>query len=365
MRTVGTFKQDPDTGRRSLNAAQKMAASLVAGSVGLALLNRMMSGDDDDGENWYDKVPQHVRERNVVIMKSVFGGPEGEYYSLPLPYGYNVFYNLGDAAEAMINSETRGIGELSTNLTMAMLGSFSPVGVETSDNIGIGALKTITPTILTPFVQLGVNENFYGAPIYPENHGFGIPDPKSSMSRRSTKAHWKAIAEWMNEATGGSRYQSGAIDIQPDAIGHLFDFTTGSAGAFYSRTADAVKRTVVGEEVEVRNQPFLRKLQGSVGTYDDMDSFYQRRDKIGQVKNELSALRGKEAAKFRKENAGMIRMIGPTKYAEKQLKTLRKQLRLAQSGKQTKAKKARAEAIQERMDKIVDNFNKQFMKAQS
>ncbi|STJ18661.1 Uncharacterised protein [Escherichia coli] len=42
------------------------------------------------GLTGYDKVPDHVKERNLVIMKSMFGGKAGEYWSIPLPYGYNV-----------------------------------------------------------------------------------------------------------------------------------------------------------------------------------------------------------------------------------------------------------------------------------
>ncbi|RLA40703.1 MAG: hypothetical protein DRR06_17075, partial [Gammaproteobacteria bacterium] len=130
-RAMGTMKVNAD-GTKSFNMAQKFAGGLVAGSFALAMLNRFMAGDDDDGENWYDKVPQHVRERNIVLMKSVVGGAEGEYYTIPLPYGYNIFYNLGDSAEAMINSDSRGIGELAVGVSMAMLGSFSPIGFESS-----------------------------------------------------------------------------------------------------------------------------------------------------------------------------------------------------------------------------------------
>ena len=59
----------------------------------MSLINESLSEDDDDGESYYSKVPQFVKERNIVIMK-----PDGkDYYKIPLPYGLNVFYVIGNS----------------------------------------------------------------------------------------------------------------------------------------------------------------------------------------------------------------------------------------------------------------------------
>ncbi|MCD4015592.1 hypothetical protein KX460_26350, partial [Escherichia coli] len=71
---------------KNLNVPQKIALAAVGAGYLLGSLNRSVAGEDDDGVNWYDKVPSHVKERNLVIMKSVFGGKAGEYWSIPLPY---------------------------------------------------------------------------------------------------------------------------------------------------------------------------------------------------------------------------------------------------------------------------------------
>ncbi|EFO7636204.1 DUF4043 family protein [Salmonella enterica] len=70
----------------------------------LASLNRAGAGEDEDGVNWHDKVPDYVKDHNLVIMKSLFGGKPGKYWSIPLPYGYNMFFLLGNTAEGV----TRG-----------------------------------------------------------------------------------------------------------------------------------------------------------------------------------------------------------------------------------------------------------------
>ncbi|HFO5252289.1 TPA: LPD38 domain-containing protein, partial [Escherichia coli] len=99
VRTLGHLNGDGPLLERlrwkNLNVPQKIALAAVGAGYLLGSLNRSVAGEDDDGVNWYDKVPSHVKERNLVIMKSMFGGKAGEYWSIPLPYGYNVFFLLG------------------------------------------------------------------------------------------------------------------------------------------------------------------------------------------------------------------------------------------------------------------------------
>ncbi|HFS3199437.1 TPA: LPD5 domain-containing protein, partial [Escherichia coli] len=105
VRTLGHLNGDGPLLERlrwkNLNVPQKIALAAVGAGYLLGSLNRSVAGEDDDGVNWYDKVPSHVKERNLVIMKSVFGGKAGEYWSIPLPYGYNVFFLLGHTAEGV------------------------------------------------------------------------------------------------------------------------------------------------------------------------------------------------------------------------------------------------------------------------
>lgn len=81
MRTLGHLNGDGPLLERlrwkNLNVPQKIALAAVGAGYLLGSLNRSVAGEDDDGVNWYDKVPYHVKERNLVIMKSMFGaGPE-------------------------------------------------------------------------------------------------------------------------------------------------------------------------------------------------------------------------------------------------------------------------------------------------
>ncbi|HFF0831341.1 TPA: LPD5 domain-containing protein, partial [Escherichia coli] len=187
---------------KNLNVPQKIALAAVGAGYLLGSLNRSVAGEDDDGVNWYDKVPSHVKERNLVIMKSVFGGKAGEYWSIPLPYGYNVFFLLGHTAEGVAAGDLTA-SRAAGNVVGGVLGAFSPVGSETSETLSGALLKNAAPTILRPFANLAMNENFMGAQIYQENMPFGTPKPDSQLGRRSTPEAYKAFASWLNAFSGG------------------------------------------------------------------------------------------------------------------------------------------------------------------
>ncbi|HFE1644645.1 TPA: LPD5 domain-containing protein, partial [Escherichia coli] len=221
VRTLGHLNGDgplPERLRwKNLNVPQKIALAAVGAGYLLGSLNRSVAGEDDDGVNWYDKVPSHVKERNLVIMKSVFGGKAGEYWSIPLPYGYNVFFLLGHTAEGVAAGDLTA-SRAAGNVVGGILGAFSPVGSETSETLSGALLKNAAPTILRPFANLAMNENFMGAQIYQENMPFGTPKPDSQLGRRSTPEAYKAFASWLNAFSGGSQYRPGAVDITPESL---------------------------------------------------------------------------------------------------------------------------------------------------
>ncbi|EOJ3477980.1 LPD38 domain-containing protein, partial [Escherichia coli] len=96
--------------------------------------------------------------------------------------------------------------------------AFSPIGSETSETLSGALLKNAAPTILRPFANLAMNENFMGAQIYQENMPSGTPKPDSQLGRRSTPEAYKAFASWLNAFSGGSQYRPGAVDITPESL---------------------------------------------------------------------------------------------------------------------------------------------------
>lgn len=356
-------KGDPIWSR--LNKAQKISIGIMAGSYAFAMANRMGAGEDDDGENWYDKVPQYVKERNLVIMKSLTGGEQdGKYWKIPLPYGYNIFHVIGTSMESVANDPSK-TGQAATDLAFAALGSFSPIGFQDSHSATGIILKNVTPTLGKPIVDLAMNENFMGSSIYNENFPFGTPKPESSLSRRSTPEAYKAIAEFLNDQTGGSQWRSGSIDINPDKIRYIVDYALGGSGKFFiSKSPDNAQYAYNLMLPDAHRTVFLSRVSGKVLPYEDQNKFYDRRDEINQIKEEYKALTGGEKLKFYRDNREKMALQGMVKGIEKQLKALRKQRDAVYALDLPLAtRERRLDIVEGKMKRVVDRFNKAYSAA--
>lgn len=336
-----------------------IASTLILGAWALAELNRVMAGDDDDDQNLYEKVPDHVKDRNLVIMK--WWRDDGSFMSVPLPYGYNVFHVFGTAISDKMHGKPSGA--VSLRVMGALLGAFSPLGSESSENAATFAAKLASPTILDPAVQLATNENFFGQPIYNEGYRYSVQRPDSSLYWKSTGEVSKWLAKTIN-AWGGSEHVSGNIDISPDSIEHIFDFTFGGAGAFYRRTAVAIEQSLGDEPVDPNVIPFARRVSGQVSDRDDQARYYNRRDKVRQYEEELKAVRqdGAEAvAEWRKKNGAYASMFGITRDTENKIRGLRDQRRRIDSAKvPDEMKRRRLKEIDAKIEEAVDRYNKAY-----
>ena len=367
VRTLGHLNGDGPLLERlrwkNLNVPQKIALAAVGAGYLLGSLNRSVAGEDDDGVNWYDKVPYHVKERNLVIMKSMFGGRAGEYWSIPLPYGYNVFFLLGHTSEGVAAGDLTA-SRAAGNVVGGILGAFSPIGSETSETLSGALLKNAAPTILRPFANLAMNENFMGAQIYQENMPFGTPKPDSQLGRRSTPEAYKAFASWLNAFSGGSQYRPGAVDITPESLKFWIDYISGGTGRFISKTTDAAVKSLNGIDIPEQQVPFLGKISGEVMPYADQQKMYDRMTEVAQYHAELKSLTGAERTAFIDENNGKLSMNGLMQDTRKRLKDLRKQrdaiyadstLSLAQQA-------AMVKSVERDMKIAVDRFNREYNK---
>lgn len=367
VRTLGHLNGDgplPERLRwKNLNVPQKIALATVGAGYLLGSLNRSVAGEDDDGVNWYDKVPSHVKERNLVIMKSVFGGKAGEYWSIPLPYGYNVFFLLGHTAEGVAAGDLTA-SRAAGNVVGGILGAFSPVGSETSETLSGALLKNAAPTILRPFANLAMNENFMGAQIYQENMPFGTPKPDSQLGRRSTPEAYKAFASWLNAFSGGSQYRPGAVDITPESLKFWIDYISGGTGRFISKTTDAAVKSLNGIDIPEQQVPFLGKISGEVMPYADQQKMYDRMTEVAQYHAELKSLTGAERTAFIDENNGKLLMNGLMQDTRKRLKDLRKQRDAiyADSSLSLAQQAAMVKSVERDMKVAVDRFNREYNK---
>lgn len=360
MTTLKKTVEDDGSVKYGLNRAQKMAAAMTAASAINTMINIASSDDDEDGVSFYDKIPDYEKERNLIIMNP--WSDEGDYFKVPLPYGYNVFHNLGTIATE-VSLGNREAGDGVGFMINSLVGAFNPLSMPESDSALVKTIKTIAPTILRPAIELVANESHFGSSIYNENFPVGTPKPESELGRASTNQNIVAITQWLNEVTGGSEYTSGLADVNPDKVEHMLEFLGGGTLKFInnvSKTGNYIFERANGEEVEIkaREIPFLRKVYGEPSEFISKEIYYDRKTEIDQLydeyRSDVTGNKGKERYK------GITALKNKQKASDKRLKEIRNQMKKINKIVDPIEKSKKMKAARDRETKIINNFNKRY-----
>ena len=332
----------------------------------------------ETGRSFYSEIPAFVKERNLVIMadpkikegrnlSNEYVNAEGKkyygsqyYYTIPLPYGYNVFSYFGQALSDIARGNI-SVGQASANLTSALMGSFSPIGM------------SAYPTAVQPIFEIYTNENFFGSPIYKDPEMFGGTGPKSALSMKSTAAPFKFLAETANALgvpgviKAGNKYEPGTLDVSPDTLEHLYEFALGGTGQFAKRVFTLGEKVTKGDQIERQDIPFFRRVKGETNARESQADYFER---IGAIKNKRKALQnivGPERLAYRKENVDFIKMMPLMMNTESRLRKLRERRKKLEAI--ADASPANAKEYGEYVDQIYDieqtlynRFNKQYDK---
>jgi len=293
---------------RSKRVQKMLFSAIVAGFVS-DMFNAMVSDEDEAGIKEYDKFEPWFLEHNWVIML-----PGGKRISIPMPYGLNAFFNAGRATSSLMRREMLGhygahdTGEAITSIRDTLLEVVNPLG-GTEHFLNFAA-----PTIADPFISL------YGTNIgYDERDIIREPFPGQRIA--SSQLYWNstsptaiAVANALNEATGGTPVRGGWLDVSPDTLEFWFDFVTGGVGTFVQRTAEApynIATAEAGEDV-ARQIPFVRKVYGSVSSREDLGTYIQGRDQLLELRadyrNAIDNRDVERIERLRRENLQELRL---------------------------------------------------------
>ncbi len=373
---------------RNLNspAKRRLLGSMVSFGALTAWLNEMVSEEDDDGRTYYANLEPYVKERNLVIMKTINpfydGHPKG-VYTIPLPYGYNTLHVLGvntvEAAMGLISPQ-----DAAARVASTALGSFSPVGFGTSENPGKWVAKGITPQIGKPLMEIVLNEDFFGSPVYTTPFEFGPQIPVANLSQRSTPEAFKQTTRFLNELTGGDESTSGALGwVSPDALHHFFGSLIGGTGMFFERTgrlvgesADYFQETdgpisfddfLERQDLTVNDIPIMRRFNHESRGFITQSRYYDRKEDIMAADRQVDILRGAERGEYIRENRPLLQMKRTIDNSDKRLRNINR--RLARIGEQilnatSLESTIRLEEEQHRLEEIkrgvYNRFNKLF-----
>jgi len=304
---------------------QAVIGGVIAAGFMSDLVNSLMSDEDDDGRLVYDKLPDYVLHRNLVFM---VGGEAKTFAKVPMPYGFNAFFNLGRVLSKLSRNGYENNLNAFGDMVLPMLESFNPLG-GTSSFVNFAA-----PTIADPIIDIYTNKDFANRPIVPQaDNPFAKYDqPYSQRYWNSTTQPFKDVAAWMNELTGGNEFEKGMADVSPEVLEYMYDYVLGGLGKFAVRVGQVpgtVSNAIEGDwsNVEVNSVPLARQVIGNVTSRNDVEAYIRN---TSDVLTKLNAYEGfvemglrKEAGDYLKANADKIRLGKYIQKIDRQLADIR------------------------------------------
>ena len=336
----------------------KIVAGLIGVGATMAGLNMILgSMHEEDEENLYTHIPDHVRENNWLFVNPLGreAGVDGRflsYVAMPQPYGFSFFTNIGRRAVEYAGTqyapeEFNPTGKSAVSLaidTMLATGmhsfeSFSPIGSHPNP------VAAATPTVVKPFAELYLNERFTGDKIIPPSY-----DPTEPQWRRyypSTPEFWRDAARMMSDLTGGDAVVPGRLDVSPESLEHLWRSYTGGLGSFLTNTYDVTLNptgpTWGPRRFRLQDAPIMRRFMGSETSFEYGNTYFDLSDRMRRFEDaRRRARRGeKEAREWVQDAHYERRMHGFWKATQKRLKALRDQRNKLERGNLSAHEKSR------------------------
>lgn len=238
--------------------------------------------EDDNGEPLWNKVPDHVKRRNIVIVL-----PDQTLLTIPMPYGFNVFpYMAGRMTGALLDRETseRKLSDNAAAVTADVIGAAVEGMVPVP--IGEGALGLL-PTVLRIPSNVQTNRDDFGRPIRREDPYAKSAVPRASMGRPDTLEVFKLTSRGLNRLGGGDDLTPPPLpwfDVAPEDVEYLLKELTGGTGKFVVDVATVGQKVTGGdyaEDASPRDVPILNRFRSNIDEQAAQQAmFYQRRDVV-------------------------------------------------------------------------------------
>jgi len=304
------------------------------------------------------------KRRNIIIMRP---GTGGKYIKIPLPYGYNIFHNIGTGTiDSAVGDKTAG--EFATNLSVSALEAFSPVSLSDAKGVDGGIINS-TPSALRPIVEVWANQNYFGQQIANEKFSDTDTTPDSQLGRYTTSSFKKIsrfLTEVANEKSGGTVTSSGNFDFNPDNIDYLMQQYLGTLYTLPKLAADSYQEAISEKPYKFNPTkiPIVRRFFGEQNRFADQQSFYDRLVFLKGVDEQLKGIEaGKQKEKFSLDTYGSARgLLNASKKMKKILKKTRDNIKLIRNqDNMSRQDYIDIKMLEKAQDEIYDNFNKEFL----
>lgn len=311
-------------------------------------------GEDDDDREW-ENTPDYIKDRNLIFQ---FGDKQ---ITVPVAYGFGIFHAMGNYLSDLNHGADKS--EVAVKLASGMFENFSVFGNPIVGDDGDTEIRMdqVLPTLPKLIMAPGINMDSLGRQIHPTKYQDSVPD--SQLMWRSVRGTaYEDIAHFMNDITGGSQYNPGAIDISPNTIKYWVTALTGGAGRFVSDIATGGLNAAEGIQPEIENVPVLRKFIREPGVNDSRGAFHKaKKEAQNAAERAGKALRNGDMPEYTKMMTELQPIIDIAKYAsdaQKMASMARDEIMRIQLDKDmSKAeKKLRIKEIELQEQRVYDQF---------
>jgi len=328
------------------NNKGKAAAALAAISLAklaTAVIAAAVGGDD------YDQLSDYVKFSNIVIPIGKDDNDKTRFLCIPMAQGVRAVTNIADnTVEVLTGNKT--VWEASKTTLLNTVGEFVPLSFDAIDltgrNTSYSIAAAIAPTAIQPWMDVWVNMDFKGDPIYKEPYmksqeGF---TPEYMNVYGNTNPILVGISKWLNDVAGGSDGRSAsvwvdkngkvkkspfgyALDINPAKVEHLLNAYFGGLMSFPSNVIKTGYAMIDSEtDVEIYNTPVVNRFIKKPYYQDGYADYFKVRDYVQTVKMTISAAKKagdiEAAMNIQKRNTKLLMVYKSYEDRVKQLKEL-------------------------------------------
>lgn len=298
--------------------------------IAQALINQFLINNEDEKDRKgvkdpYAELPEWKRRNNICIYTG-----HGNFKTIPIAIELRAFFGLGDiAAGYVVNDKLKSSTPIGYDILGQMaqlvpasdfMGHHSP-----SNNIkelGEDAILAVTPTTISPAMELAFNRDWTGRPFY-RDYDYLDKAPRWKRAYDNTNDIYMSINKWANQGTNG--IDSSNADMKgnetldyltaPYAWQHLIDSYTGGMGSTIGRTYKTLEAVGKGVVSGAKNKEGFSK-----GFSDEFEKFDKNQIPLYRVFN-YTPKEGQDMQRTRSKWYNYSDELKHTEYNIKQLKT--------------------------------------------
>lgn len=345
--------------------------------IAQALINQYLINNEDEKDRKgvkdpYAELPEWKRRNNICIYTG-----HGNFKTIPIAIELRAFFGLGDiAAGYVVNDKLKSSTPIGYDILGQMaqlvpasdfLGHHSP-----SNNIkelGEDAILAVTPTTISPAMELAFNRDWTGRPFY-RDYDYLDKAPRWKRAYDNTNGIYMSINKWANQGTNS--IDSSNADMKgnetldyltaPYAWQHLIDSYTGGMGSTIGRTYKTLEAVGKGVISGAKNKEGFSK-----GFSDEFEKFDKNQIPLYRVFN-YTPKEGQDMQRTRSKWYNYSDELKQTEYNIKQLKTntpdvLKNMENNAKKFNFTHSKEGKAYNIWEAADSYISKKKRQLNKA--